>query len=312
MGPPHCMLLTAHSECACATPLLLLSKAIPCTPNHNCMRHSHARALCTPSLTPQQFLHPRPPARFVRPPSRLLGGRPASGRWAGCAVRAGLLTLADGLGAAADGRRQPPCQRGAAYRGPGAARGTLEAATEFVPRGKSGAAGGRRGVGVGVRPRSGRRPRGMSRALGRRRWGWGGWGGRKTKRAGRGGRGRRSRPHCHPLPLEHAPSCRPAPFPPRSRPLPSGLPPRLLRASPPTNPLNPQGRTPYLQWREELKRRHAATVVGLMAAQGYPPEAAQRVEALIMKRMLKEPEGQAIEDALCLGGAGRGGGLRGD
>ncbi|KAG2496261.1 hypothetical protein HYH03_005494 [Edaphochlamys debaryana] len=62
----------------------------------------------------------------------------------------------------------------------------------------------------------------------------------------------------------------------------------------------PEGRTAYLQWREDLKKRHAATTTGLMAEAGYPPESLKRVEQLILKRALKEPEGQIVEDALCL------------
>lgn len=62
----------------------------------------------------------------------------------------------------------------------------------------------------------------------------------------------------------------------------------------------PEGRTAYLQWREDLKRQHAATATRLMAEAGYPPEACKRVETLILKRALKELEGQIVEDALCL------------
>ncbi len=65
---------------------------------------------------------------------------------------------------------------------------------------------------------------------------------------------------------------------------------------------HPQGRTAYLQWREDLKRQHAATTTRLMAEAGYPPEACKRVETLILKRALKELEGQIVEDSLCLGG----------
>ncbi|KXZ53620.1 hypothetical protein GPECTOR_6g537 [Gonium pectorale] len=62
----------------------------------------------------------------------------------------------------------------------------------------------------------------------------------------------------------------------------------------------PEGRTSYLQWREDLKKRHAATTTGLMEQAGYPPESCKRVEQLILKRLLKEEEGQILEDALCL------------
>ncbi|KAG2442142.1 hypothetical protein HYH02_009630 [Chlamydomonas schloesseri] len=62
----------------------------------------------------------------------------------------------------------------------------------------------------------------------------------------------------------------------------------------------PEGRTAYLQWREDLKKAHAATTTRLMAAAGYPEEACKRVEKLILKKALKETEGQIVEDALCL------------
>ncbi|KAG2434615.1 hypothetical protein HXX76_007510 [Chlamydomonas incerta] len=62
----------------------------------------------------------------------------------------------------------------------------------------------------------------------------------------------------------------------------------------------PEGRTAYLQWREDLKKAHAATTTRLMAEAGYPPESCKRVEQLIMKKALKETEGQLVEDALCL------------
>jgi hypothetical protein len=64
----------------------------------------------------------------------------------------------------------------------------------------------------------------------------------------------------------------------------------------------PPGRGSYLRWREALKRHHAQRTGEILAAVGYPPEAVERVRALIMKRALAEgdPEGQLLEDALCL------------
>ncbi|GLC67226.1 hypothetical protein PLESTF_000531000 [Pleodorina starrii] len=62
----------------------------------------------------------------------------------------------------------------------------------------------------------------------------------------------------------------------------------------------PEGRTAYLQWREDLKKRHAATTTGLMEAAGYGPDSCRRVEQLILKRALRETEGQILEDGLCL------------
>ncbi|EFJ48577.1 hypothetical protein VOLCADRAFT_104635 [Volvox carteri f. nagariensis] len=62
----------------------------------------------------------------------------------------------------------------------------------------------------------------------------------------------------------------------------------------------PEGRTAYLQWREDLKKRHAVTTTGLMAAAGYSIDSCKRVEQLILKRALREAEGQILEDGLCL------------
>ncbi|GIL66966.1 hypothetical protein Vafri_20469 [Volvox africanus] len=62
----------------------------------------------------------------------------------------------------------------------------------------------------------------------------------------------------------------------------------------------PEGRTAYLQWREDLKKRHATTTTGLMAAAGFSADSCKRVEQLILKRALRETEGQILEDALCL------------
>ncbi|KAF6257496.1 hypothetical protein COO60DRAFT_1222437 [Scenedesmus sp. NREL 46B-D3] len=63
----------------------------------------------------------------------------------------------------------------------------------------------------------------------------------------------------------------------------------------------PEGKAGYLQWREGLKAKHAATVVGLMQAAGYDESSQQRVTRFILKKDLKkDPENQAVEDALCL------------
>ena len=57
----------------------------------------------------------------------------------------------------------------------------------------------------------------------------------------------------------------------------------------------------YLRWRETLKTFHADTVAGLMREAGYPDEEMDRVRRLIMKKDLgRDPETQALEDALCL------------
>lgn len=64
----------------------------------------------------------------------------------------------------------------------------------------------------------------------------------------------------------------------------------------------PAGRAGYLRWREDLKQFHARRVGDLAAEAGYSAEEIARVEALITKRALRngDPDGQALEDALCL------------
>lgn len=64
----------------------------------------------------------------------------------------------------------------------------------------------------------------------------------------------------------------------------------------------PAGRAGYLRWREDLKQFHARRVGELAADAGYSAEEIARVEALITKRELRngDPDGQALEDALCL------------
>ncbi|HMU74984.1 MAG TPA: DUF4202 domain-containing protein [Elusimicrobiota bacterium] len=64
----------------------------------------------------------------------------------------------------------------------------------------------------------------------------------------------------------------------------------------------PAGRAGYLRWREDLKQFHARRVGDLAAAAGYSAEEIARVEALITKRALRngDPDGHALEDALCL------------
>ena len=63
----------------------------------------------------------------------------------------------------------------------------------------------------------------------------------------------------------------------------------------------PMDRRGYLRWRETLKTFHADTVAGLMGDAGYPDEAIAQVRRLITKKDLgRDPETQALEDALCL------------
>lgn len=54
-----------------------------------------------------------------------------------------------------------------------------------------------------------------------------------------------------------------------------------------------QGKTGYFQWREDLKKTHAATVVGIMQHAGYDQESQDRVTRFILKKDLKkDPENQ--------------------
>ncbi len=64
----------------------------------------------------------------------------------------------------------------------------------------------------------------------------------------------------------------------------------------------PGDRGGYLRWREDLKGFHARRVGEIMKAAGYSVDDIARAEALIAKRALRDgdPEGQALEDGLCL------------
>lgn len=64
----------------------------------------------------------------------------------------------------------------------------------------------------------------------------------------------------------------------------------------------PPDRGGYLRWREDLKNFHASRVAELMRGAGYEPEAVDRTIALITKAAHRagDPEGVALEDALCL------------
>jgi len=63
----------------------------------------------------------------------------------------------------------------------------------------------------------------------------------------------------------------------------------------------PEGRTGYLKWRKDLKDYHAGRVGALMAQAGFAPPDVERVVALIRKERLKyDPEGQVLEDVVCL------------
>jgi len=63
----------------------------------------------------------------------------------------------------------------------------------------------------------------------------------------------------------------------------------------------PRNRIGYLKWRTDLKRFHAQKTAEILKEVGYEAETIERVQALILKKGLKQdPEVQALEDALCL------------
>lgn len=62
----------------------------------------------------------------------------------------------------------------------------------------------------------------------------------------------------------------------------------------------PMDRVGYHAWRTEQYRRQGARARELCAAAGIAPADADRIERLVAKRLLKDPEGQVLEDAACL------------
>ena len=63
----------------------------------------------------------------------------------------------------------------------------------------------------------------------------------------------------------------------------------------------PDGRAGYHRWRRELQSFHADQVAEILRAVGYEDVLIARVQALVKKQGLgRDPEVQALEDALCL------------
>lgn len=63
----------------------------------------------------------------------------------------------------------------------------------------------------------------------------------------------------------------------------------------------PQGRRGYLRWRQALQELHATTVGEVMTEAGYGSADIQRAQGLVRKKDLRrDPDAQALEDALCL------------
>jgi hypothetical protein len=63
----------------------------------------------------------------------------------------------------------------------------------------------------------------------------------------------------------------------------------------------PEGRQGYHRWRVALREHHAALAGGILEAEGYDEVTVARVREIVRKTGLgKDPEVQALEDALCL------------
>lgn len=63
----------------------------------------------------------------------------------------------------------------------------------------------------------------------------------------------------------------------------------------------PEGRSGYLRWRADHKRRQAEEVADLLRTSGYDDETIERVSTIVAKRGLgHDPDVQTHEDALCL------------
>lgn len=63
----------------------------------------------------------------------------------------------------------------------------------------------------------------------------------------------------------------------------------------------PLGRRGYLRWRQALQELHAATLGEVMTEAGYDVAAIERAQDLVRKKNLRrDPDAQALEDALCL------------
>jgi uncharacterized protein DUF4202 len=60
------------------------------------------------------------------------------------------------------------------------------------------------------------------------------------------------------------------------------------------------GRIGYLKWRKRLYQFHAEKAGEILREAGYPEETIEKVQAINLKKSLKDPDTQTIEDALCL------------
>ncbi len=63
----------------------------------------------------------------------------------------------------------------------------------------------------------------------------------------------------------------------------------------------PPGRIGYLEWKTELRRRHAADLRALLTTAGYPESSIARACSILQKHGLtRDHEVRTLEDALCL------------
>jgi hypothetical protein len=63
----------------------------------------------------------------------------------------------------------------------------------------------------------------------------------------------------------------------------------------------PAGRAGYLRWRKALHEQHAADLGAILTDAGYAAPTVTRAQAIVRKEGLaRDPEVQALEDALCL------------
>lgn len=63
----------------------------------------------------------------------------------------------------------------------------------------------------------------------------------------------------------------------------------------------PDGRSGYLRWRRALHDLHARIAGAILEDAGYDPPSVERVQTIVRKRDLaRDPDVQALEDALCL------------
>src|SRR4030095_10463049 len=60
------------------------------------------------------------------------------------------------------------------------------------------------------------------------------------------------------------------------------------------------GRIGYLKWRKYLYQFHADKAGEILREVGYPEETIRKVQDINLKKSIKDPDTQTIEDALCL------------